>query len=688
MNLFLLVMPGAICAALVVGCGGAPAAQPVPPPDGPTPTSVARDESAARSAPAARTSEEFEPRVVKQIRVTRYEVAEGSVDRISAGTEIIAEEGIEIAGTVRVDGTVDGDFVLTAETGDIVISGSIIMDSAKAASRLDGIRFASSDPFKALAPSDWLSQTRAIPRPGVSHVVFARQGDIVIARLTRFESGDGQSALDERIASGGGDDFYMGTNGASGGDIVLDAPNGVIRLPTDREGGDPAIFDLGDGGDGANIEVDGQASTADEFQLLVVGGSGGQSGRLMFITPVEGVPSGSELFENNMRLFVGGVGGKGGYAVWFHVSPGWTILFDENGWVVSAQGETLTEQETSLELIELHGGHGGSGATMGGNGGVGGYFAHAPRVGDPVPSVEVSGGQGGDVFSSPAPVVAPRGGDGGGFWVRGSKGWDGERAPDGRLFRDGSNGGSVLGWGGKGGDILGDANKFPGGVGGTGGGTDGPHPWGIAWVGRSGAGMYGCEEGGPGGNGGDPGRVRIFGGDGGRGPLDGTRGEAGGDGGDVWVLLPSPGRGGDGDPPGMGGQSGYSEVRGGRGGAGATPGRDGAWTGPDFADKPPGDPGEPCEGGPAAQPPDAHPFDFSCRAVVAYRTLTAPQATFGSTALERCLFQLYDIVGSESPAPEPGVQFVAPYYSLKKNEDRAKAYNAYLNEHPEITPGE
>ena len=131
MNLFFLVLAGAICAALVFGCGGAPAAKPVPPLDGPTPTSAARDESETGSEPAAGAAEEFQARVTTQIRVTRYEVAEGSVERVSAGTEIIAEEGIVISGTLRVDGTVDGDFVLTAETGDIVISGSVIVETPR-----------------------------------------------------------------------------------------------------------------------------------------------------------------------------------------------------------------------------------------------------------------------------------------------------------------------------------------------------------------------------------------------------------------------------------------------------------------------------------------------------------------------------------------------------------------------------
>lgn len=171
---------------------------------------------------------------------------------------------------MHIDGSIDGDFVLTAETGDIIITGSIIVDSPNAASRLDGIRLASSEPFNALAVSTWLNQNRATPRPGVSYVVNSRQGNIVIGRLSLIESGDGQSALDEKIASLS-DDSYRGTNGAPGGDIVLHAPNGVIRLLTDLRSGDPAIFDLGDGGDGANVEVDGQASATGKDQLLVLG---------------------------------------------------------------------------------------------------------------------------------------------------------------------------------------------------------------------------------------------------------------------------------------------------------------------------------------------------------------------------------------------------------------------------------
>ena len=682
MNLFFVFMTGTIFAALAFGCGGAPAAQPLPSPDGPTLTSVARDESATRSEPAARAPEQFEPRVVKQIRVTRYEVAEGSVDRVSAGTEIIAEEGIEIAGTIRVDGAVDGDFVLTAETGDIVISGSIIVDGAKAATRLDGIRFASSDPFEALAPSDWLNQTRATPRPGVSYIVFAKQGDIVIARLTRFEAGDGQSALDEKIASWGGD-FYAGTNGARGGDIVLDAPNGVIRLPTDREGGDPAIFDLGDGGDGANVEVDRQAFTTDEDRLLLAGGNGGQSGRLIFVTPsVEGVPSGRELFDNNMRLIIGGVGGKGGYAVWVAGKVG-TVRFDEDGWAVEAR-QVFPKLEVALESIEMHGGHGGDGARVGGNGGVGGYLGANLDVGEPVPAVETSGGQGGAVFTSPVPVVAARGGDGGGFYAWGNNGWDGDKAEDGRTFRNGANGGSVFAWGGNGGHIVGDANQFPGGVGGNGGGsgTVGPNgePWTLPQSGQGGRGMPGCENGGPGGEGGDTGALRVLGGDGGRGPLDGTSGEAGGHGGDVATLFPFAGDGADGNPPGAGGENGPVEVRGGTGGAGATPGSNGTWTGPDLEPNPPGDPGKPCEGEPAAQPPDAPPFDFSCRAQTWRKSGTINVDAYD--ALARCMWQLYDKVLGKHPT------LGHPLYYLTKNEDRAKEYIEYLELHPEITPGE
>ncbi len=62
----------------------------------------------------------------ERMLVTRFTVAEGEERRVSANLEIIASEGIEIAGDLFVDPTEPGDIKLVAEDGDIIISGRLV----------------------------------------------------------------------------------------------------------------------------------------------------------------------------------------------------------------------------------------------------------------------------------------------------------------------------------------------------------------------------------------------------------------------------------------------------------------------------------------------------------------------------------------------------------------------------------
>ena len=81
---------------------------------------------------------------------------------------------------------------------------------------------------------------------------------------------------------------------------------------------------------------------------MVVGGKGGESGRLRFVSPVEGVPSGEHMYVVGQRLTVGGTGGNGGYAAWFPVSPSWNIAFYEGVVLTAPSPGAFLKEEAAV----------------------------------------------------------------------------------------------------------------------------------------------------------------------------------------------------------------------------------------------------------------------------------------------------------------------------------------------------
>jgi hypothetical protein len=495
-----------------------------------------------------------------QMHVTSFTVAEGEVKRVSANLEIIAAEGIDVSGDLIVDGSAAGDLALTAENGDIDLSGRIIVEQPDAASK----------------PSD---QSPATPKLiGVTNQLFSveRRGasiiltavgpnrDINMKRFTLLQSGRGYDATDETVVLMMGNGLHVGADGTNGGDIILRAPQGTIRIPADRQPGDPALFGLGDGGDGADVTVDRLGFDTDQSSLELRAGNGGDSGQMIFeALSVAGVPTAGEL-ETQPELIEGGTGGRGGHVVWDNTSVG-----------VLSRDLTLPilEKKFPLQGISLHGGNGGGGAQTGGRGGRAAYWSGRAvnEVGQNVAATSVFGGNGGDVLSSPVPILHAQGGEGGEFIVVGNAGWKGTGE-----FRDGAAGGDVLGQGGAGGDVSADV-QFVSATGGNGGNskeakdrvvkelgfveditTDHQVLLLSVSAGRGGGGfhrvgttIHGECDGCPGGRGGDLGRETAYGGDG--GTVHGGSG-TGGRGGDVWsVGISEPGWGGEGNPPGQGG---------------------------------------------------------------------------------------------------------------------------------------
>ena len=110
-------------------------------------------------------------------------------------------------------------------------------------------------------------------------------------------------------------------------------------------------------------------------------------------------------------------------------------------------------------------------------------------------------------------------------------------------------------------------------------------------------------------------------------------------------------------------------------------GQNGKWLGPNFDLPESNQPGKPCQGDSANLPADSPPFDFSCRTVSNRKNGTIPPHLHD--ALSRCIWQLYDLALVDWPSDGPGKQ----RYSLTRNDDRLKAYNEYLAERREITPG-
>lgn len=523
------------------------------------------------------------------VRVDRFDVLPGETVEFPAGTRIQAALGADIAGDVVVDGSRPGDFTVACESGTLSLRGSIVVHAG---------------PESASA-----GRKRMAPRKGTSVGLEAAPGGRLRIEGGRLEVGDGEDAFASEIGTGTG--RFTADAGSDAGDVLLLTFGGTIEFV-----GAFPVFDLGTGGRGGDISVDREEYTVESPGVLeLVAGRGGDSGRLVL--------EASEILNpptlDDDDTIEGGIGGRGGNAWW-----------DNSGSPTHADSEPV-QLDTShpVTLAVLRAGRGGDGAATGGNGGHAAYWGFGERSerDRPVMDAEVHGGRGGDVFGSPVPVRLAQGGDGGGYFATGNRGWNG--APhDGTGPVDGADGGGVLARGGDGGDVLAQVRCFSA-VGGGGGHTNlsqatiqaelpliatttvfSDLAYGVlGGGGGSGGGRCGC----PGGDGGDSGPVSVLAGDGGN-VYATAAGSTGGAGGDVWLVGSSISRagGGGGDPVGSGGDLLEPTVLPGEGGSADTPGADGqqvveAWVPGEGVD------GEPCEeDGVACDDPPPPEDDYGC----------------------------------------------------------------------------
>ena len=454
-----------------------------------------------------------------------FSIPEGSVLTYTAGSEIVAQEGIDIAGTLIIKSDDPEDFKITTLTGDITISGSIVFDSTNRPS--SGGRVAATG-----NGSD-----------GRSLVIESVAGNLWIEATANIQAEDGASGADRLIGTTGFPEGTLtgvikGIDGSKGGHIKLNAPNGNISLPTVHEV-KGVLFKPGNGGDGGSIVLDDANFLPAEGvkRIEINGGNGGHSGSIELNTEeVIGMWSTSDLQNEAVnRFFIsGGFGGKGGDVEW--------VL-------------NFTHPGLTLDGMTFNGGTGGDGMLLGGSGGYAFCFITEAinPLGKKITEVVVAGGNGGNIVPAAGlAMYTVRAGDGGAFAVHGVRGWDGGKDPQTNIvYKDGAEGGDVSAYGGNGGDIKEGVTALYG-VAGDGSLTalaqesfvqqlasryDAPENFELPFFGVSagsgGDGDNGCMAQSSGGNGGKAGDVHIQAGDGGKvyGDILNTRD---GKGGNIW----------------------------------------------------------------------------------------------------------------------------------------------------------
>src|SRR5262245_43246521 len=487
-----------------------------------------------------------------ELRVERLHVLDGETRRVPGGAMIVAAHGIELQGDLVMDGTPADGLTLVAERGDVVLEGGV--DAS-------GTPLDQGTALRARAARR--ASPRALDHPdcgdGGSVSITALTGNLVIGAAHFAIAGDGASCpplvvsdatlLQLRRGTVGN---FLAADGGDGGLIQLEAARGTVRFAA-RPPDEPAPFSPGTGGDGQELRFDPSfvPPPADQRSPGVLefhAGSGGVSGSLQVVA--------ARVDAGGLRRFYRqGEGGRGGNFTW-----------DQR------QGSGLFPN--GVEHLLLLAGEGGAGAVRGGRGGDIRYQGDriVNAVGEPVTTVSVLGGGGGDVYEDPDGTSGPlrpsllgaddllAGGDGGHADAAGHAGWNGTEA-----FPDGASGGYINALGG--GFLLGggwDVRPLhPNSQGGRGGDV-------RVRSGRGGSGWARCDGAGlPGGNGGDAGSLRAQGGKGGDAP--------GGRGGDAGAVLQAeagpPGQGGAGTPAGeCGGLAASEEVVSGEGGHGASMG--------------------------------------------------------------------------------------------------------------------
>jgi hypothetical protein len=523
-------------------------------------------------------------------KIEQLSVASGEIMDVQDNV-IISKKGITINGNINLQGKAKEGFEIIAETGDIVISGSVSVDGNNQEVKLKGIESDGASNFISGLVNGLLPSVNAEVEPEINldgSITFtARQGSIEIHPSSVIKALDGKNAedlivrslLSEKPEGSNADPVAKETAdaGKEGGSIIFDAllvklilSTNILKNPT---------FRFGNGGNGGNVVIEDAEGFPDELtpQMEYIGGRGGFSGRLILkgttklhyyvqseqngnidgpfdlhadiIEPVLG-----KSLLNAVRVF-GGAGGKGGNVEW---------IIDED------------RRYKNVDFIDLIGGDGGLGMALGGRGGSAKFlsdkaFNYEERVPREATHVTVKGGNGGDVYFSYLPVAASVGGSGGLAVAQGNNGFDGYDGFD-NLNEDstlnGARGGDISIYYGDGGSIVAPVTDLMIGypyniissddlmsifLQGSSGGDGAPQlgPVEINKAGDGGIGGDGCGSEGPGGNGGNGGDViEIIAGNGGSGYF-------GGNGGNLYeVILGIGENGGQGTSPGKAGKTG------------------------------------------------------------------------------------------------------------------------------------
>ena len=542
------------------------------------------------------------------MKVQQLAVPQGEILIVQDDT-IISEKGVNINGTIKFERTASGAAEIIAETGDIVISGTVSLDESapvelQATENKHGLLLLMlKKEFIPLVAAQTLSQTSdnkpidpEIDTDG-SITFTARQGSIQIRPTTVIKALNGRDGEDiivrslETTSDSERDTEPMteeeGNPGKHGGNIIFNAKNGDVQIVITRvaEGWAGPSFNFGNGGKGGDLIIEDGEGFPDELppQMKYTGGEGGESGHFRFssidasVSYYTEIQDGNEVkkigpFDIYSRItepilerasipISGGQGGAGGHVVWF------------------VAGERSYK---GVDFIDLAGGRGGDGVVFGGNGGraeflSGQVFNDDSIVPKEATHVTVTGGNGGDVFFSHLRVKNARAGNGGEALAIGNKGFAGNDGVDELGGKDSAinaaRGGDVSIHYGHGGAILpvffspDDPKEkaafriisaeeamrvfFPGSRGGH--GAPQSMPVKSSQAGDGGQGGDGCAvtppgPGGRGGNGGDI--LEVVAGNGGSGAI-------GGDGGNIYELILGTGaNGGNRHEPGGGGATG------------------------------------------------------------------------------------------------------------------------------------
>ncbi len=479
------------------------------------------------------------------IETDNYSIGPDEVVGVTGDLEIIASGSVDIAGVLEA-ATENGHSIAINAVEDITIKGSVLAGNGSAQGGNGG-------------GLTLISQTGDIFVDDASYLSAGDggSGKSVSQILAKYQTRDGETIILDTIEGG------KGGNGAS---ITLNAPNGIITLPST-----PGAIHIGDGGAGETISIQGEDLLTTQIEGLLANG-GGDSGTLFleasqFLGPQftqhwleedyladDGVtvisPAGTTFYEfNDINPISGGNGGHAG-DLYYGINPDNITTWPMPEVVADFQQKLTTalliqkkaagsQKAAQLGVVEIEGSDGGRSIYgSAGNGTNIGYTgADGAEPGSDGVSVTAIGGGGGySHFGNP--------GNGGYAIAKAGNGAHGSD-PSG----NGGDGGDAIANGGDGANNI--SNSFPCGSGG----------YARAEGGDGGRGGSACpevgEEGGYGGYGGHGGKADSYGGNTFYASIswqcytveNSGRGEAyGGDGGNGGS---GPTRGGDGGNPGI-----------------------------------------------------------------------------------------------------------------------------------------